>query len=70
MSNNCWEESGIYPPPFLIGDNTIFIFIHVHKELIQFGTRDGHPGLGKGNLEIGFIDFAVVIAINALEKSP
>jgi hypothetical protein len=70
MSNNCLEWSGIYPPPFLIGDNTILILIHIHKELIQFGARDGHPGFGKSNLEIGFIDFAVVITVNALEKSP
>lgn len=70
MSNNCLKESGIYPPPFLIGYNTIFVLIHIPEELVQFGARDGYPGLGKGSLEIGFIDFAVVIAIDALEKFP
>lgn len=60
----------VNPPPFRIGDDTVLVTIHVREEFIQLGVRDGYPGLGKRSLQFGFVEFAVIIAINALKKGP
>ena len=60
----------VSPPPFRIGDDTVLVSIHVRKEFIQLGVRDGYPGFGKRSLQLGFVEFAVVIAVDASKKGP
>lgn len=59
-----------HPPPFFICDDAILVFIYVRKKFIQLGSRHGHPGFGESSSKFVFIDFAVMIPINALEHSP
>lgn len=60
----------VSPPPFRIGDDTVLVSIHVRKEFIQLGVRDGYPGFGKRSLQLGFVEFAVIIAVDGLKKGP
>lgn len=59
-----------HPPPFFICDDAVLVFIHVLEELIQLGSRHGHPGFGESSFEFVFIDLAVMVPINALEHIP
>ena len=60
----------VNPPPFRICDDTVLVPVNVREELIQLGVRDGYPGFCKRSLQLGFVEFAVVIAVDASKKGP
>lgn len=63
-------KRGVFEPPFRVRDHPVIVFVHVCEKFVQIRGRYCHARFRKRIAQLSFVDFSVMVVIDALKHLP